>query len=132
MAYTVSGNKGSSTIDLSAINKTPMQYSRLYEETFTSGIVEKIIVVDPRLDKSLQINVGTGTIAFDLWVTTTEGDLGSGDITHASTPWIQIEDDKVLDYLSGGANINKGILAIRILSATITSDSVKVCVCNLI
>jgi hypothetical protein len=131
MAYTVSGNgDNGDIIDLKGDHRSTKQYGKVHEEKFTSGICEKIIVVDPRLDKSLQINVGTGTISHDVWVTTTSGP-DSADITAASVPWVQVVSSSVADYLSGGADINKGILAIRILSASVASDSFKICVSHI-
>lgn len=103
-------------IDTSETNKDLGHYGVRYNEKFAvSTVVEKIIVFDPRRDKDLQINAKGNT--YDIDVTTHAGD-GNDDILSGAVPWVSLKSAITADFSSGGGEINKGILAVRITAAS--------------
>ena len=123
MAFTVepASVENIEIIDTSEKNKDLEHYNIKYEEKFeTDDHVEKIIVFDPRRDKTLQINANGQ--AYDIDVTSYPG-VGITNITDSNVPWVSLEAARTTDFLSGGSDINRGILAVRITSnATLTDD----------
>ena len=113
------------TPDESHAGRYAKQYGTIYEEKFeNTETCEKVIVVDPRLDKTLQINATSQS--YSVWVTTTPGE-GVTDWLDSAVPWIVYSASVTDDLLSGGADINKGVWAIKIVSAALTADF-QVCV----
>ena len=124
MAYTVEPSDAQ-TIDLSEAKKDLTHFVNKYREKFTTGagIIEKVIVFDPRKAKNLQIK-SNGT---DLWgiETTTNPGFENTDILHPTkVPWILLKDiaTNKADFQSGGIGVNEGILAARITTVALTGD----------
>ena len=119
MALTVEPS-GAQQIDLTTAHKSTKQYKVIYENKFVNTeTVEKVIVFDPRRDKTLLIFPNGQS--YSLWSTTTPG-AGNTDILAASVPWIPLRTASVENFLSGGGRINEGVLAVKIVSAALTGD----------
>jgi hypothetical protein len=110
MVFTVEPT-GENIIDLTETSKDAKHLGVKYNEKFASGVVEKIIVFDPRKDIILQVNANG-----KIWTLRTTSHAGSGntDILDAAVPWITLKSAITADFHSGSGLINRGVLAVEI------------------
>jgi len=122
MAFTVEP-PGAETIDLNNNVRDSKHLDVKYVKKFVSTeTVKKIIVFDKLKDVNLQIN-GNGVDLWGLETTTTTGE-GNKDITDDAVPWTVLLDiaTNIADFQTGGGDVNRGILAVRLESVVLTDD----------